>query len=54
MIRTTVVLDEKLVNAALKAAKMKTRSDLIDFALRELLRRAKLRELLNLHGKIKV
>ncbi len=52
MIRTNVILDEKLVNSALKATKIKTRRALIDFALRELLRHAKQLELLKLRGKI--
>ena len=52
MIRTNVVLDEKLVKAALKVTKLKTRRSLIDYALRELLRHEKQQELLNLKGKI--
>lgn len=53
MTRTNVVLDEKLVSAALKITKIKTRKDLIDYALRELLRHEKQKELLKLRGKIK-
>ena len=52
MIRTNIVLDEKLVDAALKATKLKTRKALIDYALRELLRHAQQKELLKLRGKI--
>lgn len=52
MIRTNVILDEELVDAALKATKIKTRRALIDFALRELLRHTKQLELLKLRGKI--
>lgn len=52
MARTNIVLDEKLVNAALKATKIKTRRALIDYALHELLRHAKQKELLSLRGKI--
>lgn len=52
MIRTNVVLDEKLVNAALKATKLKTRKALIDYALREVLRHSQQKELLKLRGKI--
>lgn len=52
MIRTNVELDEKLVNAALKVTKIKTRKALIDYALRELLRHAQQKELLKLRGKI--
>jgi len=52
MIRTNIVLDEKLVNSALKVTKLKTRRALIDYALRELLRHAKQNEILKLQGKI--
>jgi Arc/MetJ family transcription regulator len=52
MIRTNVVLDEKLVKSALKITKLKTRRALIDFALRELLRHAKQQELLKLRGQV--
>ena len=52
MIRTNIVLDEKLINAALKVTKIKTRRALIDYALHELLRHAKQTELLKLRGKI--
>lgn len=52
MVRTNIVLDEKLVKSALKVTKIKTRRALIDYALRELLRHAKQSEILKLHGKI--
>ena len=52
MIRTNVVLDEKLVNSALKITKIKTRNALIDHALRELLRHAKQGDIIKLRDKI--
>lgn len=52
MTRTNIVLDEKLVNTALKITKLPTRRALIDYALRELLRHEKQKELLKLRGKI--
>lgn len=52
MIRTNIMLDENLVNSALKITKIKTRRALIDFALRELLRHEKQNKLLKLHGAI--
>lgn len=52
MARTNIVLDEKLVNAALKVTKIKTKKALIDYALRELLRHAEQSKLLKLRGKI--
>lgn len=52
MIRTNIVLDEKLIDQALKITKIKTRNALIDYALRELLRHAQQKEFLKLRGKI--
>lgn len=52
MIRTNVVLDEKIVKKALKISKLKTKRELIDFALRELIRHEDQHKLLNLRGKI--
>ena len=37
-VRTNIVLDSKLVEAGLRATGLKTRRELVDFALRELLR----------------
>ncbi len=50
--RTNVVLDEDLIQAGLKATGLKTRRELIEFALRELVRRENLKKLLELEGKI--
>jgi Arc/MetJ family transcription regulator len=52
MSRTNIVLDDKLVNAALKVTKLKTKKALIDYALHELLRHAKQGDILKLQGKI--
>ena len=57
MTRTNVVLDEKLVKKALqistiKSKKIKTKRQLIDFALRELIRHENQHKLLTLRGKI--
>jgi Arc/MetJ family transcription regulator len=51
-IRTNIVLDSKLVEAALKATGLKTRRELVDFALRELLRHKQQKKLLALKGKV--
>jgi Arc/MetJ family transcription regulator len=53
MQRTNVVLDEKLVQEGLKLFKKKTKRELIDFALREVIRREKARGILALEGKVK-
>ena len=51
--RTNIVLDTKLVEAGLRATGLKTRRELVDFALRELLRHKQQRRLLALKGKVK-
>jgi Arc/MetJ family transcription regulator len=53
MKRTNIVLDEKLVREGLKRTGMKTRRALVDFALRELVRREKQTDLLALKGKVR-
>ena len=52
MKRTNIVLDEKLVDACLKATGLKTRKALIDHALRELLRHESQTKILELKGKV--
>ena len=51
-VRTNVVIDEALIQAGLRATGLKTRRDLIDFALRDLLRRKSQRALMDLKGSI--
>jgi len=51
-VRTNIVLDSKLVQAGLKATGIKTRRELVDFALRELLRHKQQKKLLLLKGKV--
>jgi Arc/MetJ family transcription regulator len=53
MKRTNIVLDERLVREGLKSTGMKTRRALVDFALRELVRREKQTDLLALKGKVR-
>ena len=50
--RTNIVIDEELVEAGLKATGLKTRKALVDFALRDLLRRENQGKILGLKGKI--
>jgi len=50
--RTNVVLDEVLVEDGLEITGLKSRRALIDYALRELLRRESQRKILELKGKI--
>ena len=51
-IRTNIVLDKQLLEAALQATGMKTRRQLIEYALRELVRHKQQSKLLNLKGTI--
>lgn len=50
--RTNIVLDEKLVNSCQKATGIKTKRELIDHALQELLRHKSQKKILELKGKI--
>ncbi len=50
MKRTNLVLDEDLLEEAVRVAGTKTYSAAVDFALRELIRRAKARQILDLTG----
>jgi Arc/MetJ family transcription regulator len=52
MKRTNVVLDEKIVGRAKKATGIKVTRQLLDYALRELLRRHRQRDILNLRGQV--
>ena len=49
-LRTNIVIDKNLVNAGLKATGLKTRRELVDYALRELLRHKQQKKLLQLKG----
>jgi len=52
-VRTNIVLDSKLVEAGLKATGLTTRRELVDFALRELLRhKVQQKKILSLKGKV--
>ena len=50
--RTNIVLDESLVEAGLKATGLKTRKDIVDFTLRDLLRRESQKKILSLNRKL--
>ena len=53
MKRTNIVLDEKLVDRGLNLTGLKTQRELVDYALRELVRRKEQKSLLKLKGKFK-
>jgi len=51
-LRTNIVLDDKLVKEGLKLTKLKTKKELVDLALRDLVARRKRRKILELEGKV--
>lgn len=51
-IRTNIVLDKSLLDTALQVTGIKTRLQLIEYALRELVRHKQQRKLLSLKGKV--
>ncbi len=51
--RTNIVLNDELVKRGLEVTQLTTRRELIDYALRELLRHAKQRKILELKGQVK-
>lgn len=53
MIRTNVELDENLVNEARKITLIRTKKELLNYALKELVSKAKRRKFLDLEGKVK-
>ena len=52
MSRTNIVLDDELVKDCMNATGIKTKKSLVDYALKELLRKNKQKRLLDLQGKI--
>lgn len=52
MSRTNVVLDDKLVEEALNLTHLKTKKEVVNYALKELVRKMKRKGLLKLEGKV--
>ncbi len=52
MSRTNIVLDSQLVEEGMKLTGLKTKRNLVDYALRELLRHEKQAKLLELRGTV--
>ena len=50
ILRTNIVLDDKLVRAAMKLANVKTKREAVDVALRRFVQSGKQRKLLDLFG----
>ena len=53
MLRTNIELDEKLVNEAMKLTRRRTKKDVVNYALEELVRKRKRKKLLDLEGRVK-
>ncbi len=53
MHRTNIELDERLVKEGMKLFNKKTKKELVNFALSELIRREKAKGILALEGKVK-
>jgi len=51
--RTNIVINDKLIEEGLNITKLKTKKELVNFALKELIRRKKMYEILDLRGKVK-
>lgn len=52
MLRTNIELDEKLVNEAMKLTRKKTKKEIVNFALMELVSKLRRKKLLKLEGKV--
>ena len=52
MTRTNIELDERLVEEGLKLTRLKTKKDLVNHALRELVAKKKRKRLLKLEGRV--
>jgi Arc/MetJ family transcription regulator len=52
MLRTNIELDEKLINEAMKLTHKKTKKELVNYAIEELVSRLKRKKVLELEGKV--
>ncbi|MFH1537466.1 MAG: type II toxin-antitoxin system VapB family antitoxin [bacterium] len=52
MLRTNIELDEKIVDEAMRLTRKKTKKEVVNYALRELVSRIKRKKLLKLEGKV--
>ena len=52
MLRTNIELDEKLVKEAMKLTHKKTKKELVNYALDELVKRCKRKKILELEGRV--
>lgn len=52
IMRTNIVIDEKLIEKGFRYTGLKTKKELVNYALLELIRRKERREILRLKGKL--
>lgn len=52
MLRTNIELDERLVKEAMKLTHKKTKKEIVNYALAELVSRTKRKKLLEIEGKV--
>jgi Arc/MetJ family transcription regulator len=50
--RTNIELDDQLINEAMRLTKKKTKKDLVNYAVEELVRKIKRKKMLELEGKV--
>lgn len=52
MSRTSIDIDDKLIKEGLKITHLKTKKELVNFALQELIKREKRKRIMELQGKL--
>ncbi len=52
MLRTNIELDEKLVGEAMRLTRKRTKKEVVNYALEELVRKLKRKKLLDFEGKV--
>ena len=52
MSRTNIDIDDKLVKEGLKVTRLQTKKELVNYALEEVVKRARRKRILDLEGKI--
>jgi Arc/MetJ family transcription regulator len=52
MLRTNIELDERLVSEAMRLTGIKTKKELVNYSLKELVAKIKRRKMLELEGKV--
>lgn len=52
MSRTSIDIDDKLIQEGLKITHLKTKKELVNFALQELIKREKRKRIMDLKGKL--